>query len=558
MISRRSFLAIGATVLALALGATACSKSSSSTSPNGLQETNGTVSRANTGVIESTDQPRLGGKLVYALNAETNGWNPATNQWAPAGLQVTSALFDTIAAYDESSQIKPLLAESIDHNADFTQWTVRLRPNVKLHNGKPANADVVIRNQTYLAKSPVTGPAYRYSGATGFTKQDDLTVVVQLSKPSVVWPTLLATQLGVVADPDWLESNDGLKPIGTGPFSMVSWEIDKKLTVAKNPDYWRVDQRGIRLPYLDNIEFRPIADNESRGKALQAKDVDVIQTLAGQQLQAFQQRDNFQVYSDSKGESRELFVQLNTATEPFNDPDARRALAYATDKGAYSGLVSASFDEAANGPIAPNSPWYAKTDYPQFDPAKAKELVAKVKASHGGKFEFRLQGAAESDSTLGAQALQQQWAEVGIEAKIDMQEQAKMIIEVITGSFQSVMWGQFDAPNPLADGVWWDAKGAVAPPELTLNFARNKDQAISDALVAAGMERDATKRMVIFQTVQQRLATDLPYIWLVHQRVALIASTRVVNLVRDVLPDGSVALDMQQGAHHLAQIWLKD
>ena len=54
-----------------------------------------------------------------------------------------------------------------------------------------------------------------------------------------------------------------------------------------------------------------------------------------------------------------------------------------------------------------------------------------------------------------------------------------------------------------------------------------------------------------------RLATDVPYIWLTHQRVSVIASSRVVNLVRATLPDGSVGLDLHQGAHSLAQIWLK-
>jgi len=554
---RRTWVTTVAIVIASTLTATSCG--GSSTAGSGSEPgTNDTVSRANKGVVQTAERPRVGGKLVYGLYSETNGWNPGANQWAPSGLQVTNAIFDTITAYDEHSDIKPYLAESFEHNADFTEWTIRLRPNVKLHNGKPVNADVVIRNQTYLSKSLVTGPAYRFAGVLGFTKVDDLAFRVTLDKGQVQWPIFLATQLGVVADPDWLESNDGLKPIGTGPFTMDTWEIDKKLTVRKNADYWRTDKDGTRLPYLDSIEFVVMPDTETRSKALQAKDVDIVETLSGQQLQSFQQQEGFQVYSDSAGESRELFVQLNTMAEPFTDPDARRALAYATDKRAYSDIASGGFDEVANGPIAPTSPWFTATDYPQYDPVKAKELVEKVKAKHDGKFEIHLLGTSSPERVVGAQTLQQQWATVGIDVTVELQEQAKLIVQVISGSYQATLWDQFDAPNPLADGVWWDADGAVAPPALTLNFARNKDEAISRAMDEAIKEPDFAKRKAQVDIVQQRLAADMPYIWLIHQRVSLIASNRVVNLVHYELPDGTIGLDLQQGAHHLAQIWLKD
>jgi len=551
---RRRWVGCVAGVALVALAATACRETATSPQP---VATNDTVGHSNTGVIESTDTPRPGGKIVYGLMAETNGWNPATNQWGPSGLQVTNAIFDTLIAYDEHSAFKPFLAESFDHSADGKQWTFKLRPNVTMHNGKAVTADVIIRNQTYLWKSPITKPAYTYANIVEFAKKDDLTFVVTLSRPSVMFPIFFATQLGVVADPDWLESNDGVHPIGTGPFAIDSWDIGKQLVVKKNPNYWRVDARGARLPYLDSVEFRIMPDAATQTAALQSGDLDLSETLNGAQIQQFQKDKAFQVYTDSKGESREQFVQLNTKVAPFDDPDARRALAYATDKKAYSDAMSEGFDEPADGPIAAGSPWFTDTDYPQYDPERAKELVDKVKASHGGTFAFRLQGADDAELVLGAQILKEQWAKVGIDTTLDSKDQAKNIIEVLAGSYQSTMFHQFDAPNPIADGVWWDAQGAKAPPEWTLNFARNDDQQITDALHAAITKPGFDDQKHEFDIVQQRIAADVPYIWLVHQRISLIASNRLVNLVHATLPDGSIALDMQQGAHHLDQIWLR-
>ncbi len=513
--------------------------------------------KENQHLVQSEEVPRTGGSLAYGLNAETNGWNPGTNQWGAPGLQVSRAVFDTLTTYDERSQIKPFLAESFDHNTDLTMWTFKLRAGVKLHNGKPVTADTVVRNQTFLMRSPVTAGAYRYAGVTSFMKLDDLTFSVTLEHPSALLPTLFATQLGVVADPDWLESNDGLHPIGTGPFVFSNWKIGDSLKVTKNPDYWRVDAHNIRLPYLDDIEFKVIPDSSSRGNALQAGDVNMIESTSGEQILDFQGDSSYQVYSNPTGESSESFVMLNTMAEPFTDPDVRRALVLATDKEAFSDATSHRFEDPVNGMEEPSSPWYTATDYPQFDLDKARAMVAQAKGRHGGKLEFTLLSYPDPAAQVAAEVLQQQWAEAGFDVKIDLQELAPVIIRVVQGTYQAVRWGQFGAPNPYADGVWIDPSGAVAPPTFSLNFARNKDDEIGRALAAGIAASDVAVQKQQFAVIQQRLAADLPYVWLTSGRVSIVADQRVVNLTRMVLPDGTAALDLQEGAHQLAQIWLK-
>src|SRR4051794_21724631 len=91
------------------LGAIALASCGRSSSASGAGN-EGTASRANKNVVESDDAAVRGGKLVYALTTETNGWNPATDQWAPSGLIVARQLFDTVTAYDEHSEIKPFAA----------------------------------------------------------------------------------------------------------------------------------------------------------------------------------------------------------------------------------------------------------------------------------------------------------------------------------------------------------------------------------------------------------------------------------------------------------------
>jgi len=249
-------------------------------------------------------------------------------------------------------------------------------------------------------------------------------------------------------------------------------------------------------------------------------------------------------------------VQLNTMAAPFTDVNARLALAYATDKEAFAQEVHDGFHEVANGPIAPSSPWFSPSGYPQYDPVKAKELVDQVKAANNGEFAFKLVGADDAETRFGAQVLQEQWAAVGITATIELLPAQANIIKVISGDYQASMWGQFEAPNPYADGVWWSPELAVAPPELTLNFARNNDPEIGTALATGAATLDPDVQREQMGIVQQRLGADAPYIWLVHLRISKVANDRVVNLNRWFLPDGTPGLDQTQGAHPLFQVWM--
>jgi peptide/nickel transport system substrate-binding protein len=364
----------------------------------------------------------------------------------------------------------------------------------------------------------------------------------------------------VVADPDWLESNDSLHPIGSGPFVFDSWQIDSKLVAKKNARYWRTDANGARLPYLDEVEFQVVPDGTNRTHTLESGQADMIQLTSPDQIADFQRRaDNgeYQIFANAKGETAELFVQLNSSEAPFDDPDARRALAFATDKQEVIDTLGAGLYEPANGPFAPGSRWFTPNDYPQHDLAKAQQLVDQVKARHGGRFAFEVLGQPNIDSTRALQYLQQQWAKVGIEASIKTMDQATGIIAVITGRYQAVLWQQFDTPHPIGDGVWWLPELVTPPGEFSLNFARHKDDELGRLLHQAAQTPDRTTQDDLYRKVGKRLSEDVPYVWLYHTQNAVVARPRVVNVVNYTLPDGHKGLPMVQGSTLLTQVWLR-
>ena len=93
---QRAMLMAVAALVTMALAA--CSASRTDSPPNAAPSTNDTATRANKGVVESAEKPTVGGKIVYGLFSETNGWNPGTNQWAPSGMKVARAVFEHFKA----------------------------------------------------------------------------------------------------------------------------------------------------------------------------------------------------------------------------------------------------------------------------------------------------------------------------------------------------------------------------------------------------------------------------------------------------------------------------
>jgi peptide/nickel transport system substrate-binding protein len=212
-------------------------------------------------------------------------------------------------------------------------------------------------------------------------------------------------------------------------------------------------------------------------------------------------------------------------------------------------------NEPALGPFAPSSPWYVETDYPKYDPGEAKKLVEQVKARHGGAFTFRILGGSDASSLAGLQLLQDQWSEVGIDAQITPSEQASLITNIALGQYQATAWRQFDSPHPLGDSIWWHPNTAKPIGEIALNFARNNDPRIGEALDRARETVDKEQEKELYRDVQRYLAEDIPYIWLYHTQISVIASADLVNVVNYTLPTGQKGIELQGGSHPLYQVW---
>jgi len=549
--SRRAIALTVATIAAIGLLAGCSSAEEQATENAASDATAPSRGEINEKVDDGPGTP--GGTLAYGLSGETDGWNPTLSRWSSSGLIVARTFFDPLAVYDENLGWKPFLAESFVPNEDATQWVMTLRPDVTFHNGNPVDATAVAAFLNYAMASPLTGKAFEQ--VEEIRADGELTVVFDLK---VAWrnmPYAFTNQIGYVADPTWLDGGDPEKPVGSGPFKVDEWVRDNKMEVSRYGDYWQEGQ-----PLLDGIEFQPIPDEITRTAALESGTVDVIQVSTGDQLKSLRSQaaaGEIQIVTNDGGETPEQFVMLNTKASPLDDPVARRALVMATDSQSFVDIATRGQYDVARGPFPETSQWYAETDYPSYDLEAAKALVDEVKASHGGEFTFEIVTTSAPGAAEAVAQLQSQWNEAGIDVTVRTTDITTLIRDVVFGQYQSTYWAQFDSPHPLSDTIWWAPWAAPDPPDPGLNFARNENAAIGDAINAAAAAQTRDEEIVQYGLIQQELAKDLPYVWLYHSVSTLAASNDVVNLVRWKTPEGDVGLEIASGAHPLSQTWLR-
>ena len=546
----RRTVSIVAAVAAVALFASSCSSSGSSSGGSGASSTSDIT-------VKAKGAPTSGGSVKFAVEADSDGFNPATNRWAVSGHMVGSAVFDPLSAYDENGKAQPYLAKSFTPSADFKSWTIELRPNVNFSDGTPVDGAAVAKSLNAMKKDALVGIAL--ANIASVVASGPLGVTVTTIDPDASLPAALTTQVGYVVSPAQLDAPppaNTRSPIGSGPFIQKEWVPDNRWSGTKNPNYWRSDAKGNKLPYLDSLEFRPITDPQSRVNALLAGDVNMLHTTdfpAMSKLRSEGQSGALQVVFD-QNETEESLVIFNTSKAPLDDVRVREGLKLCTDPAAILVINETPADRAADSQFTKDSPWYFDTGFKTNDPAAGKALIEKVKAEKG-PISLSLTTTPVPANVNTTALIKQQWEACGVSVTTTTTEQSKFILDMATGNYQANLSRQFSGTDPAVDYVWWTGKNATGP--LALNFARLNDPELNAALDKGRGSLDVAVRKEAYATVQKRQTALVPYIWLAHSQWALGAAKNIRDFTSMTLPDGAKAQPFQGGIVKLTETWIE-
>jgi ABC-type transport system substrate-binding protein len=511
-----------------------------------------------------TGEPQYGGTLAYGIEAETDGWNAVSNRWALSGLLVATTFYDTLAKVAADGTFMPYLAESIEPDETYEVWTITVREGVQFHDGTALDAEAVELNLNEFRTAALTSAALSNIDAVEATSPT--TVEVRMKEPWVPFPQYLASQVGVVMAPSMFDDPDAnANPVGTGPFRMAEWVRDSELTVERNDAYWRTDEDGNQMPFLDSIVFKPIPDPTQRKAALDAGDIQVLHTYTASQIEDYRQSaldGSMHAYeSCAWGEDEEFLIMFNSSKPPFDDIRAREAVSRAIDRDVVMQSLFGDTFQVATGPWAPGSPWYSEPPEGDgqsvYDPDRARELAAEYEADHGEPISFTLGAPSAIQEAARSQQLTKEYLEaVGIEVDLETTEFAQYVIDAVTGQYEANIWRQFGAPDPDGELVWWHPDNVKPDGELSLNIGHFRDEAMGEALDRGRTSADPEVRREAYAEVQRIFREQYYLGWSAHAFWSVAAQNEVMDLVNWTNPEGVQGMPLVGGQHPLAQVWL--
>ena len=564
-----------ALLLAFGLVAAACGGDDSD--DEGGDGDGGGEAIASTTLAADVEEVSTGGTLIIGLEAETNGWLPGTASIANAGTNVARAIYDSIAARGADGNIYPNLAESIEANEELTEWTVTLREGLEFHDGTPLDAEAIKSNFDNVLTLPTSNLLGQLEDVTELRIDGPLTYTYVLSEPNVAFPDLLVGSVGYPFSPTACPGDGQAcmeNPVGAGPFVFESWTRDSELRVVRNDNYWRTDANGVQLPYLDELVFRPIPDEDARFQSALSGDIHVGQTLRQSIVsQAMQAADEGTIQSFNAIGNDGGGSIFNTLRPPVDDQRVRLGLAHAVDQ---ADLVEVLGGTGITPPqtqyFSPDSPWYSaavEEAWPKYDPDRATELLDEYindpersdGKAPGEPIAVDFNCPPDPSLILISQAYEAFWNAVGVQVTLNQVEQAEHIQNALglssdpplSGDYMINCWRMGGNEDPYTT-----LSGAFGPWETEAsNFTNYTSPTVDEQIEILGTTTEFEDRYAAVETIMLEFTEQVPNLWTGGTATSMFALNEVRNLGGWTIP-GDIQGDGTIGATvYWAEVWLE-
>ncbi|MCM1027360.1 MAG: ABC transporter substrate-binding protein [Roseburia sp.] len=357
----------------------------------------------------SSGEPVIGGSVVVGIQQDIDSLDP--HKATAAGTrEILFNIFEGLVKSDKNGDLMKALASDYAVSEDGLVYTFTLREGVKFHNGNTVTAEDVKysleRASGLLDGTPLISSL---SVLTSVEILDDKTVQVTVGSANT---ELIYSFVAAIIPAGSGEDAEGT-PIGTGPFSFVSYTPQVGIVVRKNADYW---QEG--LPYLDEVNFKIVNDPDTVLLELQGGSIDIYPYLTDSQAKELE--SSFQILSAPSVNVQAIF--LNNADPLLSDVRIRQAICYALDKDMVNEFVAGGNATLISSAMLPT----LRTYYVDLNDIygtsanidKAKELMAAAGFADGFDLEIMVPVNYEYHMQT-AEVVVEQLKEAGIRATIN-------------------------------------------------------------------------------------------------------------------------------------------
>ena len=403
-------------------------------------------------------------EVVVSEDSDIYNFDPKNSAGGKFDAPVFTTVYETLAWTTPSGEVLPRLATDWTISEDKRTYTFNLRQGVTFHNGEPFTAQDVVYSVNRAVSQGIPMVQQRAQNLESVTAADDYTVVYQLINPDTAFLFNIADTTGLGFSSILTQSAPahGTTPVGTGPFTFVSYVPGSELVLDVNRGYWDPSV----LPSYDRLRVRIIKEDATMMAALRSGEVSLIHPTATATARTLRGDDDFTIVDIP---SRTFWIHASRVGAT-RDEAVVRALWLSMDRQALA-------DVAFLGEARPWSTAHPLVEYAlgpdelpnyQRDVEEAKRLLAEAGYEDGVELEFIYPTRAPYEDVF-FEVLQASWAEAGIDVTLNPVEQAVWIPRLINADYDLSSTDQGWYSNPyryVLPRTGWQAPPEEILPEL--------------------------------------------------------------------------------------------
>ena len=369
--------------------------------------------------------------LTWAQGADVTSLDPHQGKETPA-VQVNTQIFDTLVTVDpETNEVVPQIAESWEQTDDQT-YVFKIREGIKFHDGSDLTAEDVKFSLDRARNSAAV--SYIVNFIEEVTVDDDHTVTVKTTAPYAPTLRTLAITFAAIVPKAVVEADENAfiqNPVGSGPYKFVEWNHGDHVTLKAFDDYYA------GKPETENLIMKVIPETSQRTIALETGEVDLAYDLAVNDIPKVNSDDKLTVYEIPSLTC--WYVSMNMNKKPFDNPKVREAMSMAIDRQTIIDTINAGSGQTADAIIAPAVFGYYSTGVKEYNPTKAKELLAEAGYPNG--FSTTLWVNDNQSRIEMCQAMQAMLLEVGVQCNLEVLEFGSFISRTTAGDHDLAYFG---------------------------------------------------------------------------------------------------------------------
>ncbi|MES0039549.1 ABC transporter substrate-binding protein [Mesorhizobium sp. M0046] len=387
------------------------------------------LSAVSLAAIAGTASAAESNALVIANGSQPPSLDPHVTTISTANT-IARNIFETLVSLDADMKIQPALAESWTASEDGRKYRFTLRPGVKFHNGQPLTPNDVIASLERWGAYSLAGKNI-FQDAT-WSAEGENTVVLTLPVPrfNVLLTLAPAFTQSAVIMPASVVKAAGNKPateiIGTGPFRLVDWQVDRMIELVRNDEYTsfggeQSGSAGDRTPKFDKLRIEFVSDESTRTLGLSTGEYDMANPVAFDSISEILSDDNLKL-----GSYPGVLLNLGfNYGKPgiFRDVGARRAINIGLER--QSILVATAVDRKfyrLNNHLMMlwQKQWSADVGTTEFNPGLVGEARALLAAAgYDGKELIFITTRDDAEMYSSAIVIQQQLQALGLNVKLE-------------------------------------------------------------------------------------------------------------------------------------------